>query len=112
MPPQIQSSRDVVIRTPESSRARAFYSQVLGFTVADESESLLRVDTGAFRLFIESGPSHGPVFDFLVPDVQATKAKLLAAGCALIEEDRSVPRCYMRDPFGLVFNLGLTASPD
>jgi len=112
MLPQARSSRDVVIRTSESSRARTFYSQILGFTVVDESETLFRVDTGAIRLFIESGPSHGPVFDFLVADVQAMKAKLLAAGCALIEEDRSVPRCYMRDPFGLVFNLGLSASPD
>ena len=23
-----------------------------------------------------------------------------------VEEDASLPRCYLRDPFGLVFNLG------
>jgi hypothetical protein len=31
---------------------------------------------------------------------------LLKAGCVVVEEDASVPRCYLRDPFGLVFNLG------
>ena len=112
MPPQVHSSRDVIIRAPELSEAREFYGQVLGLRVTAESETLLRVDTGAIRLFIEAGAPHGPVFDFLVADVQATKAKLLAGGCALVEEDASVPRCYMRDPFGLVFNLGLSATPD
>jgi hypothetical protein len=28
----------------------------------------------------------------------------------VIEEDPSVPRCYLRDPFGLVFNLVRSAS--
>jgi hypothetical protein len=85
---------------------------VLGLEVVKESDVLLRVETGAIRLFVEKGDSHGPVFDFLVPDVQAAKERLLAAGCVLIEENPSVPRCYLQDPFGLVFNLGLTASPD
>lgn len=94
------------------SEARQFYASILGFDVVDESKSMLRVETGAIRLFVEQGPPHGPVFDFLVPDVQAARDRLLAAGCTLIEEDPSVPRCYLKDPFGLVFNLGLTATPD
>jgi catechol 2,3-dioxygenase-like lactoylglutathione lyase family enzyme len=112
MPTLVRSSRDVIIRTSEPSQAQDFYGGILGLAVTDETESILRVDTGAIRLFVESGPPHGPVFDFLVADVQAVKAKLLAAGCTLVEEDSSVPRCYIRDPFGLVFNLGLTAAPD
>jgi hypothetical protein len=85
---------------------------VLCLEVVKESDVLLRVETGAIRLFVEKGDSHGPVFDFLVPDVQAAKERLIAAGCVLIEENPSIPRCYLQDPFGLVFNLGLTASPD
>ena len=73
---------------------------------------MLRIETGAIRLFVEKGASRGPVFDFLVPDVQAARDRFIAAGCVLIEEDQDVPRCYLQDPFGLVFNLGLTASPD
>jgi len=63
-------------------------------------------DTGAIRLYIEKGPPHGPVFDFLTADVPAAKAALLAAGCTLVEEDPDLPRCYLRDPFGVVFNVG------
>jgi hypothetical protein len=45
------------------------------------------------------------VFDFHVADFQAARQALLAAGCTIDEEDRSVPRCYIRDPHGLVFNI-------
>ena len=112
MPALVRSSRDVIVRTHEWDRARQFYSQVLGLTVSDETATIMRVDTGAIRLFVESGAPHGPVFDFIVADVQAAKVKLLAAGCVLVEENPAVPRCYMRDPFGVVFNLGRSATPD
>jgi hypothetical protein len=32
---------------------------------------------------------------------------LLAAGCTLLEENPAVPRCYLRDPFGMTYNIGL-----
>lgn len=35
----------------------------------------------------------------------AAKRSLLSAGCTVREEDPSVPRCYIRDPHGLVFNI-------
>ncbi len=111
MKPMGHSSRDVILRTSQWAQAQTFYASVLGFQVLQESENLLRVETGAIRLFVEKGEPHGPVFDFLVPDVQAAKQRLVAAGCVVIEEDPAVPRCYLRDPFGLVFNLGHTASP-
>jgi catechol 2,3-dioxygenase-like lactoylglutathione lyase family enzyme len=105
-----QSSRDVILRTSRWVQAQEFYENVLGFKVTHETDAMLRVDTGAIRLFVENGEPHGPVFDFLVRDVQTAKRDLLAAGCVLVEEDASVPRCYLQDPFGLVFNLGQTAS--
>jgi catechol 2,3-dioxygenase-like lactoylglutathione lyase family enzyme len=106
MKARFRSSRDVILRTPRWSQAKEFYESVLGFKVASESETLVGLETGAIRLYVEKGEPHGPVFDFLVPDVQAAKTRLLAAGCTVQEEDPSVPRCYIRDPFGLVFNLG------
>jgi hypothetical protein len=63
-------------------------------------------DTGALVLYVEKGAEHSPVFDFLTTDVQAAKERLVAAGCSIVEENPSVPRCYLKDPFGLVFNLG------
>lgn len=65
---------------------------------------------GRCGCYVERGAPHGPVFDFLVPDVAAVRDRLVAAGCTVIEEDPDLPRCYLRDPFGMTFNLGRKAS--
>lgn len=106
----IRSSRDVIIRTEDWAGARHFYATVLGLPVTHEGEKLLGFETGSFCLYVEPGPAHAAVFDFLAPDVQAAKLRLVAAGCVVLEEDATVPRCYLRDPFGLVFNLGHAAA--
>jgi len=112
VPDSFRASRDVIVRTEQFDAAARFYESVLGLTRFHDGESLAGFETGAFRLFVERGPEHGPVFDFLVPDMQAAKSALLAAGCAVIEEDPAVPRCYIRDPHGLIFNIEqLSASP-
>jgi catechol 2,3-dioxygenase-like lactoylglutathione lyase family enzyme len=101
-----ESTREVVIRTEAWQAAVNFYRSVLGLAVAYETPAMLGFETGAFRLYVEKGAAHGPVFEFLVADVAAAKTRLLAAGCTLVEEDASVPRCYVRDPYGVTFNLG------
>ena len=101
-----QSSRDVIVRTGALAEAADFYASVLGLPVASQSETLIGFETGAFRLYVEKGKEHGPVFEFLVPDVQAAKSRLVAAGCTVLEENASIPRCYIRDPYGIVFNIG------
>lgn len=103
---KFQSSRDVIIRTKSWSEATKFYGSILGLAITHESETLMGFETGAFCLYVEKGKKHGPVFEFLVPNVQAAKRRLIAAGCTVLEENPSIPRCYLRDPYGVVFNLG------
>jgi catechol 2,3-dioxygenase-like lactoylglutathione lyase family enzyme len=100
------SSRDIIIRTGDWAAAVSFYTSILGFPEVYRGENIVGFDTGAFRLYVEKGEVHGPVFEYLVPDVREAKHRLLEAGCALVEENASVPYCYMRDPFGVTFNLG------
>jgi catechol 2,3-dioxygenase-like lactoylglutathione lyase family enzyme len=82
-----------------------FYKSVLGLPLLEQSEGFAGFDAGAFHLSIAAGQGHGPVFEFLVPDLQAAKARLLAAGCTVFEDDAADPHLYMRDPHGLVYNL-------
>src|SRR5277367_1669418 len=103
----LHPSRDVIIRTEAWEQATRFYETTLRLPVAHRNPNLIGFEMGAFRLYVERGPGHGPVFEFLVSDVQAAKSRLIAAGCTVEEEDPSVPRCYLRDPFGLVFNIGV-----
>jgi predicted enzyme related to lactoylglutathione lyase len=101
-----KSSREVILRTEKWSEAVAFYGSVLGLPKAYEDATMVGFETGSFRLYVEKGNEHPPVFEFLVHDVEAAKRQLVDAGCTIVEEDPSIPRCYIRDPFGLVFNLG------
>jgi catechol 2,3-dioxygenase-like lactoylglutathione lyase family enzyme len=110
MTTSIRSSRDIILRTDRWVEAVSFYETVLGFAVIYRSESLVGFETGTLCLYVEKGAPHEPVLDFLTPDVKALRDRLLAAGCALVEESTSAPRCYLRDPFGLTFNLGTAAS--
>ena len=105
----IKSSRDVIIRTEAWEQAVRFYEKILGFSVSSRSEGMVGFDSGSFRLYVEKGEAHGPVFDYLVDDVASTRDSLLRAGCTLVEEDLTVPKCYLRDPYGVTFNLGRKA---
>jgi predicted enzyme related to lactoylglutathione lyase len=106
MTSEFRSSRDVIIRTDAWAEATRFYRSVLGLPVTQQSGTLMGFETGGFCLYVEKGNEHGPVFEFLVADVQAAKRRLVAAGCTVLEEDPSLPRCYIQDPYGLVFNIG------
>ena len=106
LPQDYRSTRDVILRTPDWERAKAFYGSALGFGTAYEDDTMIGFETGTFRLYVEKGAAQTPVFELIVDDVPATKRKLLAEGCVVIEEDTRGPRCYLRDPFGFTFNLG------
>lgn len=56
-------------------------------------------------MYFEQGEPNGAVFEFVVPDVARTKADLITRGCTLVEEDETIPRVYLRDRFGVTFNI-------
>ncbi|MBL6750842.1 MAG: hypothetical protein ISP90_09990 [Nevskia sp.] len=108
----LKSSRDVLLQCPDFKAAVRFYESVLGLPVMHRGESMVGFETGSFRLYVERRPSYGPVFEFYVADLAAAKVTLVAAGCRVEDEDPAVPRCYVRDPFGLIYNLAERKSPE
>lgn len=104
----MRATKDVMLRTNDFEGAKAYYHRTLGFPLVAETESLLGFDLGAFVLYFEGGDDNGSVFEFTVENVADAKERLLAQGCSLIEENPSLPRCYLRDPYGLIFNLTQT----
>jgi predicted enzyme related to lactoylglutathione lyase len=106
-----RSTREVILRTEKWTDAVSFYGSILGLPIAYQDATMVGFETGDFRLYVEKGPAHPPVFELLVPDVEASKRRLLAAGCTIVEEIPSLPRCYIRDPFGFTFNLARAPEP-
>jgi predicted enzyme related to lactoylglutathione lyase len=103
---EFRSTREVIIRTEAWEEAVKFYESALGLKGTPCTATIMGFETGAFCLYVEKGLAHAPVFEFLVPDVQTAKRELVAAGCTVVEEDEALPRCYVRDPYGVVFNVG------
>ena len=100
-----RSSRDVIIQTDKWDAAIEFYATTLGFPVSHQSPTMVGFETGSFCLYVEKGTQPGPVFDFLVSNLSDAKDRLVAAGCKIIDENPAIPRCYIQDPFGLVYNI-------
>jgi catechol 2,3-dioxygenase-like lactoylglutathione lyase family enzyme len=97
-----------MLRVKSLEDAKAYYHGVLGFALAADSDRVVGFETGGITVYFERGEDNGAVFEFEVDDIIEAKARLLAQGCVLLEEDAAIPRCYLRDPFGLTFNLTQT----
>lgn len=96
--------RDILIQAPDPKKAAEFYVQELGFEVTSESP-MIELRGKNINLYIDQGPQLGPVLEVFVASVEASKDRLASIGCTVVREDPVVPRCYIRDPFGLIYNL-------
>jgi predicted enzyme related to lactoylglutathione lyase len=103
-------NRDILIQAQDPKSAAAFYVENLGFEVTGEEPSMISLHGKHISLFIEQGPPLGPVLEVMVDSVEAAKRRLLARGCKIVKDEPDFPRCYIRDPYGLTYNLTSQAS--
>ena len=96
---------DILIQAEDPQKAARFYTAVLGFTVSDPNPGMIGLSGPHINLFIEPGPKLGPVLEVKVENVEAARQNLLGHGCVVIKDEPDFPRCYVRDPFGLIYNL-------
>jgi catechol 2,3-dioxygenase-like lactoylglutathione lyase family enzyme len=96
---------DIIFETPDPKAAARFYVEELGFTITDENENLISLHGPNINMFIERGAALGPVFEVTVKNVDEAKKRLTQAGCMIVKDEPEFPRCYVRDPYGLMYNL-------
>ena len=53
----------------------------------------------------ERGEALGPVLEVTVDNAEEAKLRLVKNGCVIVKDEPDFPRCYVRDPFGLIYNL-------
>jgi predicted enzyme related to lactoylglutathione lyase len=95
---------DILIQALDPKKAAAFYVEQLGFEITGE-EPMLSLHGENINLFIEQGPALGPVLEVTVVSVEEAKARLVKNGCEIVKDEPHVPRCYVKDPYGLIYNL-------
>ena len=96
---------DILIQAPNPKKAADFYVEHLGFEVTGEDPKMISLHGRRINLFIERGPALGPVLEVTVDSVEAAKLRLTKTGCEVIKNEPDFPRCYIKDPFGLMYNL-------
>lgn len=101
----IQGLRFVMINVPDIAAVRDFYTETLGFTVADEQPGfiLLRTPSGggadyAIGESADAKPAGVPALWWLVDDADATYAALKSKGVSVVSEPAD-------QPFGRAFAI-------
>ena len=96
---------DILIQAPDAKAAAEFYVKQLGFATTGEHGKWIDLHGDHINLFIEEGPGLGPVLELTVENVEEAKKRLVAGGCEIVKDEPEFPRCYVKDPFGLTYNL-------
>ncbi len=96
---------DILIQAPDPKKAAAFYVDHLGFEISGEEPQMISLHGKHINLFIERGPALGPVLEVTVDSVEAAKLRLVKSGCEVVKDEPKFPRCYVKDPQGLIYNL-------
>jgi catechol 2,3-dioxygenase-like lactoylglutathione lyase family enzyme len=96
---------DILIQSQDPKSAAKFYVDNLGFEITEEIPNMVSLYGEHLNLFIERGPALGPVLEVTVDSVEGAKQRLLKQGCKIVKDEPEFPRCYVKDPYGLIYNL-------
>jgi len=96
---------DILIQAQDPETAASFYVSQLGFAITGEAPNMISLHGEHINLFIERGPALGPVLEVTVDSVEEAKLRLVKNGCSIVKDEPDFPRCYVQDPFGLIYNL-------
>ncbi len=103
---KVKMSPNVAVRTDRYQEALDFYSNVFGFENRSQDPDLGDFDASPLRLFvIEDSELSGLVHELFVEDLETARDELVNAGCEVIRWRGKGQDCYLRDPFGVVYNL-------
>lgn len=102
---QFKFSRCICLQTPQQAKALSFYADVLGLDVVRAAEGSAELAAKPVRMFIDEGEPLGPILEFFVPDLEKARQYLMELGCVAVKWEGVGGRCYLKDPFGFIFNL-------
>lgn len=98
-------SRCIALQSSHPDQAVDFYHRVLGLPIVETKNDSTELNGDPYRVFIEKGEPKGVIMEFVVSDLISARKTLEANGCTVLRWEGKGKCCYMRDPFGLTFNL-------
>lgn len=98
-------SQCVSYHHPAKDNVVKFYRDVIGLEVVSDTDDMAELTAGPLRLFVDRRDRQQLVLELIVDDLEEARKELVAAGCQVICWEGKGKDCYIRDPFGQVFNL-------
>jgi len=99
-------SPNIAVRHANYTSAVDFYSRVLGFLNRSSDPKLADFDASPINLFvIEDDELSGPVLELFVSNLEDARNYLVENGCEVLRWRGKGQDCYIRDPFGVIYNL-------
>jgi len=103
---KFERSGNIALHVSDIESAYEFYREVIDLPLERKGDSgaMCQLRSGLFYV-AENAEWQGLVEEYYVDDVELAKQHLLEKGCTVIHWEGKGKDCYMRDPFGMMFNL-------
>ena len=104
---EFRISKNIGFQVKDVERAKEFYSNVFGFEEPAQKE----VEEVEFRTknnsiyLIHGNESLGPILEVVVHNLEEAKRHFVENGCEIVRWHGKGKDCYVKDPFGMVFNV-------
>jgi predicted enzyme related to lactoylglutathione lyase len=99
-------SPNIAVRTGQYGKAVDFYAALLDLPNRSQSPDIADFKADPLNLFvIEDEEISGSVMELFVDDLEQAKDDLVAMGCEVIRWRGKGQDCYVKDPFGVMFNV-------
>ena len=104
---KFRMSPNVAVRTQgQFAEAVDFYTNILGFKNRSNDPDLGDLNATPINLLIlEDDEFRGPVMELFVDNLEEARKTLEANGCKVLRWRGKGQDCYVRDPFGMIFNI-------
>ena len=109
VPVNFVANNELALHVADPAAAEKFYTEVLGCVVFNRAQDCISLTNGVLKFYLlrDPAPTHDTVIpSFSVTNRAAALARLQSAGCALVPIGPHAPNeSYVRDPFGIVFDV-------
>ena len=102
---QFTLSPNIAIEFPQAAEAAAMYANLLGIEPKQVDHSSIELQQSGRYLYFDEHDGFRIVMELFVDDVEAARAELISLGWTVEAWQGKGGRCYMKDPYGLYFNL-------
>ncbi|MBT3179997.1 MAG: hypothetical protein HOB40_10475 [Candidatus Marinimicrobia bacterium] len=103
--PKFQMSTNIAVHSKDWKISSDFYGNVMGLVIK-EHPTYLEVQNGPIKMYVQENKDvETPVMEYYVKNVEVARVYLESNGCKIIKWEGKGKDCYMKDPFGLTFNL-------